>query len=358
MKYARTYIVGRVLFSFFFLLSSLYCLLGYIPFTYQQVIKGRLLPPLNTFAEWHSVLNVAELALAVLLLCFDRKKSTQLPRTARRMRLALLLLLFVETGFLCWRPVLANIDNGAASYVWSLLAFIPLLWLGILDWCELLSTVSWRAASQDEDRTHFRAACWTAAFVTILYGVIAYAPRGGINGLKATLLAGMFAFGVSALTHMLALILFFVALNLLMVIASWFGKPPRAQFIVSHLFGSALLWLVFRGIVFPGMAFQGWRADLYAIAFALTAAITSSGLCLRLYSRDGGELHSGFAFAFWLPPRALDRAHENGRWKTPAGMVLLAGSAAAIAIATARIDWNYLLQKLAAVLVWVEKIQR
>jgi phosphoglycerol transferase MdoB-like AlkP superfamily enzyme len=247
--------------------------------------------------------------------------------------------------------VLAKIENGNASYVWSLLAFVPVLWLGIIDWWELLPTVHWHADLQDENRTHFHAACWTAIFLTALYGVIAYAPRGGIPGLKATPQAGLFAVGVSAFTHLLALIFFFVALNLLMVIASWFGKPPRAQFILCHLLGTGLMWMAFRGIVFPGMAFQGWRADLYAIAFALTTAICASGLCLRLYSREGGELQSGFAFAFWQMPRANDGA--RGKWKTPISLALLAGLAATVAIATARMDWNYLLQKLTALLVWV-----
>jgi arylsulfatase A-like enzyme len=353
MKYPRAYILGRILFGFFFLLSSLYCLLAYIPFTFQQVIKGRLLPPLNAFGAVHSFLSVAVLGLSVLLLSFDRKQSTRLPRATRKLRLAFLLLLLIETGFLCWHPVLANIDNGNASYVWSLVAFVPVLWLGIIDWCELLPTVGWQAVSPDENRTHFRAACWTAVFLTVLYGVIAYAPRGGIPGLKATPQASLFAFGVSALTHLLAIILFFVALNLVMVIAGWFGKPSRAQFILCHLFGVGLLWMAFRGIVFPGMAFQGWRADLYALAFALTAAICSSGLCLRLYSRHGGELQSGFAFAFWQMPQAREGIRKSGRWTTPLSLALLAGLAAAIAIATARMDWNYLLQKLTALVVWV-----
>src|SRR6266853_918244 len=205
MKYRRLYIAGRALFGGFFLLSSLYCLLAYIPFTFQQVIKGRLLPPLNTFGKVHPLLHIALFGLALFLLSFDRANE-RVSRTGRRLRQGFLLWLFVETVFLCMWPVLGNLENGNASYVWSLVAVVPLLWLGILDWCELLLTVRWRPDSKDEDLTLFRAACWTAAFLTVVYGGIAYAPRGGMSGLSASIAAGVFAFGVTALSHLLALI--------------------------------------------------------------------------------------------------------------------------------------------------------
>ena len=44
-------IFARSLFAFFFMFSSLFCLLAYVPFTYQQVIKGGLIPQLNAYAR-------------------------------------------------------------------------------------------------------------------------------------------------------------------------------------------------------------------------------------------------------------------------------------------------------------------
>ena len=352
MKYRRSYIAGRALFGGFFLLSSLYCLLAYIPFTFQQVIKGRLLPPLNTFGKVHPLLHIALFGLALFLLSFDRAHE-RVSRTGRRLRQGFLLWLFIGTVFLCVSPVLGNLENGNASYVWSLVAVVPLLWLGILDWCELLLTVHWRADSKDEDLTLFRAACWTAAFLTVVYGGIAYAPRGGMSGLSASLPAGAFAFGVTALSHLLALIGCFVGLILMMVMASWFAKPARTQFFACHLLGAAIMWLVFRVIVFPGMSFQGWRADLYAVVFSLTVAIYLSSICLRLYPGESREVQSGFAFAFWIQPQATESARETRIWKALVPMLLLAGFATTVAIATARMDWNYLIQKLAALVIWV-----
>ena len=131
-----------------------------------------------------------------------------------------------------------------------------------------------------------------------------------------------------------------------MTIASWFRKPPLAQFILCHVFGVGVLWSVFRGIVFPGISFQGWRADLYALLFSATVASCWCGLCLRMHARAGEEIRNGFALAFWVPLRPDDRVRKTGVWKIQLAMVLVAATGAAMAIITGRMDWNYLLQKL------------
>ena len=42
-------VLAKILFAVFFILSSLYCVLAYVPFTAQQVVKGDLIPALNVF---------------------------------------------------------------------------------------------------------------------------------------------------------------------------------------------------------------------------------------------------------------------------------------------------------------------
>jgi hypothetical protein len=343
------YIAGRMVFAGFSLVTSLFCLLAFIPFTYQQVVKARLIPALSQFAELHPAFNGGMLALVLLLLCFDRPATAKLPRLGRILRLFFLILLAAQTVFLLFKPVLSRLENSNASYVYSLLAFLPMVGIAVLDWVELFPAVSWSRGRHDEDRSIFGAACWTACFVTVLYGVIAYIPRGG-SGLVTNVPAGIFALGVSGLIHALALLAFFVVLNLLMVVAGWFRKPPLAQFLLFHLLGATVLWLVFRGVVFPGMSFQGWHADCYAAAFSLSLAGYVAGLCLRLHKRSQEEVRSGFAFSFWVAPKAAG----NHRYRrTLLALALLAVCGYGIAAATARNDWNYLLQKVAAIAIWV-----
>src|SRR5258708_14307109 len=92
------YLAGRIVFAGFFLVTSLYCLLAFIPFTYQQMVKAHLLPALSQFAELHPALHVVILATVLLLLCFDRQAAVQVPRVGRRIRLCLLIYVAVESG--------------------------------------------------------------------------------------------------------------------------------------------------------------------------------------------------------------------------------------------------------------------
>src|SRR6202040_4007759 len=59
----------------FILLSSVYALLAYIPFTYQQVHKGGLLPWLTTFGKIHAQLYWAAFAIACATLAPDLKRA-------------------------------------------------------------------------------------------------------------------------------------------------------------------------------------------------------------------------------------------------------------------------------------------
>src|SRR5579864_4933302 len=98
----------RGAFILFFLLSSLYCLLAYIPFTYQQVHKGRLIPALNQFGQWHHLLYWLALALIVPVVGYDSREA--------RRRGFLFLLAMAAAGLLILvlKP-LANMEGGLPS---------------------------------------------------------------------------------------------------------------------------------------------------------------------------------------------------------------------------------------------------
>jgi len=67
--------LGRLAVTGFILLSSIYALLAYVPFTYQQVHKGGLLPWLTTFGRLHSKLYWVALAVACATLAPDFRRA-------------------------------------------------------------------------------------------------------------------------------------------------------------------------------------------------------------------------------------------------------------------------------------------
>jgi len=57
---------GRLVFAAFHVVTALYCVLCFVPFTYHQVISCNLLSALNDAAAWHARANVAAVALLIV----------------------------------------------------------------------------------------------------------------------------------------------------------------------------------------------------------------------------------------------------------------------------------------------------
>ena len=62
---------ARISFCVFLLLTSIYCLLAYVPFTYHWIVKGELLWWLPFFVKYHPCLYLAALGLVVPTMARD-----------------------------------------------------------------------------------------------------------------------------------------------------------------------------------------------------------------------------------------------------------------------------------------------
>src|SRR5690349_19949842 len=60
-------LIARTVYVLFCVVTSLYCVLAYIPFTYEQMIKSNLIPAAGAFARAHPVVQ----ALMTLILIWD-----------------------------------------------------------------------------------------------------------------------------------------------------------------------------------------------------------------------------------------------------------------------------------------------
>jgi glucan phosphoethanolaminetransferase (alkaline phosphatase superfamily) len=311
-------LLARCCFLAFFLLTSLYCLLAYVPFTYQQVVKGGVLSPLVAFARFHPWLYWLTIgALAAT--------STEDLRSHRVKRIFFALLGVFGIALLL-HPLLQNLENTDASYYWSLLALAPALCLAVVDLSGADGAAGHtRAPLLDPHRT-FTAAWQSALFLSLLYvGIACLRTR------EWTWTEGGVIFLSSVTHHSVLFATLFVILNWIWAAAIIFPQPQRAQFILLHLFGGALIWLTLHLIVFPPMTFGGARAGMYAAAVAVTASAFVAGIRLRTEHRASA---TGWVAGAW----GIAAVALTGGW---------------LALATARMDWNYLLQKLTATAVWL-----
>src|SRR5512135_477504 len=117
------FFLARMAFAAFYVISAIYCLLAFIPFTYQQVHIGGLLPWLTTFVKIHPYLNVVVLALLVPTVWADLRDTRAKVPTVGLLAVsgAGMVALFVH-------PVLANLKNDGSSLVWCVVMLLPLVW--------------------------------------------------------------------------------------------------------------------------------------------------------------------------------------------------------------------------------------
>ena len=332
-------IVTRALFAFFFLFDSLYCLLAYVPFTYQQMIKGGLIPQLLVFARFeHWIYWAFLLIIFVALGCDD----------SRSLRWFWIFLLTAGIAQ-CFHPVLPNLKNDTTSLLWSLAHMIPVLWLAQLTWQRHFPRVKWAAVIDVQDRRVFGAAWQAALFLTVVYAIIGWLHRLSPLG-KVAWRPGpeVFGLGVSALSHMLVFLFFFTLVNLMGVMAGWFSKATLAQFVFCHAFGAAAMWIVFRSVVFSAMSFEGTAAQVFAISYSLTLAIFLSSICITRASLARATVNNGLTLALWSVKE------KQQSWVRHLLVALfVAVMAWALLTNAAKMDWNYLVQKLTVVAMWV-----
>ena len=331
--------VCRVLVVLFILLTSIYCLLAWIPFTYQQVVKGGLLPALTVFVKWHPQIYWVIFTLAAFTLLADLRR----PKT-RWLAMAFLAVHGACGLWLSAHPLLASLRNELRSFYWSLITLAPLAWLAAIDWAGHWGEIEWAEFQRAEDRRIFQAAWRAAVFLSVVYA--------GVYQLRSTVPIGatgsLVALASTLLSHLTILFGIFVGLNLLRSAASLTPWPSQVEFALSNVLAGGIVWAVIRVLVFKPISFDGSLAAISATALSVCVMATISGFSLRFWSYPERGAASGLALA--VLPFTLGRFHSNSGQMMKLGAV--AGLACLLAVNTAVMDWNYLVQKLTVLFIW------
>ena len=346
MKLSRWQIfLARLLFLAYVLFTASYCLLAYVPFTYQQVHVGELLPWLTRLVGLHYLLYWVALAVALITILPDLKggPSRHLARgLAGAGVLAGIALLF--------HPLLTSLTNDSSSLRWCLLSLIPLLWLAAIDWIHDHTTLTMSHALEDGSTHAFFAAWQAAVYLAALNFVIAFFRVWNGRGLHFSPSQWSQTLGWSLVSHLMVFLLIFVVLDLAATAATLLpeGWKGRGTFIGSALVVVAFMALVMRYIIFPPLSFTGATASLAATVLSVSLVIYATGISVRL--RDPEASVGDHVLDLQLMPfRFLGKAS----WLSQVIALTVVGAAAWILAARlGRLDWEFLLQKMAAIFVW------
>jgi len=324
--------IGRAANSFFFLFTSIYCLLTYSPFAYEQFIQPHVIAWLSNFVLLFADLYWLALSITALTLV-PYLRSDETPamasRWSRRVRAAAwayLAAAAVVGAFITARGVLPGGDDRGRSLTLALAALVPLFWLGALDHAAGHRRAG-RATTDGRSPSLQRVCFLTAVFVWGTYAALAIVRMQSAGGLIAS--AGALAIGVamSAAAHLTAFAILFLALAAIVAIAA---RLPRSSAWERGL--RLALWsigaaLVLQRVVFTPIAVGGEASWLLAVAMAAALVFTIAGMA---------RLHAGAAAS----PRAA----------VATLLVLPIAAFAALRVVTT-FDWGFMLQKLSALAV-------
>jgi arylsulfatase A-like enzyme len=270
----------------YFVLSSIYCLLAYLPYTYIDVVKAPPYAWIVWFARWQALLYWPTLLAGGV---FGWKRFNK--GWHRCIPVALIIL-----GVYCTiRPSMPNVQPDTTTYAWSLLWLLPLAILSVSD------IVSNQRCSPREEGVHTLFEYSTAIKIGVLVSLL-FTCNVIFRGFVSDHSPGSSRFAYdselaawSLISHVTLAMVVLSVLNLIRIATA--EKARRWRLLLLEGCVAAFLWWGLERFLNNGLSFGGWFAQTYAAFLALTLVLfgTSIGLPMPrvltvMCARRGGRI--------------------------------------------------------------------
>lgn len=317
----------KVIWGAYLVLSSIYCLLAFLPYTYFALIKAPAYAWMPWFAHHHTALYWAAVIAAVAA-----GRGTKKTRTDAVLFGALAL----GGVYLAARPFMPTLQNNWASYRWSLIVLLPLMMTAAWDLHQ-----HWPAAEDEHNDIsllEYSNGVLLALVAALIYLVAAVVHSHaekvplhfGLGRLEAT--------GWSLLSHVLVAIIVISILNLIRLLTRHARRPTSLRLVLHGIAIGLVIGIVLDRFLASALSFEGWAAHLYTVFFALAMTLFLGSLVAPfLTPADALAGRSHFALRPALLPFTI-------------GLAILA-----IALPTLieGSDWNGVLQGTFTIFFWI-----
>ena len=334
--------VARAVGSMYFGLTSLYCLLYFMPFTYVQLLESELVPALVFFERTH-----AWLFLPMFLLIDVSLRHAAHPPGTRRLHRAFRVTMSIAGAILLLRPVLPALENTLSSFVWSQLALIPPLWAAGIDLSSAGRRIRWSPTPSAGESRVLTAAAAAAVFSWLIsVAIVAARPSAG-EVLTGTEL------GLASVWSLAGHLTLFLGISASLLVVRGIGaltpRPGRVEALTLGLSATFVLALVIRGTIFAALAFNGALADLAAGTLAISVVMTVLAGAARALRDRPVPVVDGFASVLG----SLVPCNEASRPQVAGWLAVLGTGTWLLMGSLVEVDWNYLVQRLLIMAVWV-----
>jgi hypothetical protein len=319
-------------------LSGIYCLLAYVPFTYQAFVRFTMISWLPAFLRWQPLAFLLLVAANAAADPFNR------PRPGRLRLLVYLVLAGVALALLL-RPVLTRLENDLASYRFALgFLVLPVLLL-VLDLGPARQSLG-NGGLPDPSRRLVMAALASGCYVWSLFTALAVLRALAVpaSGWAWADLGG--ALGWSLPVHLLVFLMLATGLLGLQSLARLWPAATRVEADLL-LLGTALAVAgVIQGLAFSALGLTGWAGFRPALllGLALASYLSTSTAWLAWTAEPVGALD--------VLVRPLLILLDISPWIPAVWLATLAYLTGQVLFRAAAFDWNFLIQKLVALVVW------
>jgi len=271
--------VLRIVGGTYFVLTSLYCMLAYLPYTYTAFIKAPPYPWMPWFVH-HQALLFWLASIAWILGALGKIY----PRDSRentRSQFPTLWTLLIGP-YITVYPFLPNLQSNRAAFWWSLVSLLPVIGFSAWDvWIQ-------KAPSQPSDSRRafaYSSGITVAIVVSVIYIIGAclqiYQESHSLGPHKQVADTALW----SLISHIAVAMAVLSTLNLIYLIASKTSKPETLRRWMLGIIIVACLWIVLERFLDTAMSFDGWNAYLYALLLAACLTLWGFSLALPILRR-------------------------------------------------------------------------
>jgi arylsulfatase A-like enzyme len=271
-----------VVWASFLLLTSLYCLLAFLPYTFYALIKAPAYDWMPWAVRYYAFLYWMALAGLVWARWSERKR----PGYALLFGLLSLMGIFITV-----HPVIPTLQSNLAAYAWSVGSLIPIIVLGVLEvFCH------WpRGQDRVTPMWSYPVAAWVAIMIATL-ATVGAKIRIYVETRSAAVHALDFELAAwSLVSHVVLAMVVACLFNLLIVLAARTAWPRMVRYAGSGLAVFAGLSFYFSAFLDDALSFSGWPARLYGALLAAALVLLALALAVVWISSESGRLEKSRA---------------------------------------------------------------
>jgi hypothetical protein len=326
---------AQLAFAAFLVLTSVYCLLVWVPFSYFGFIHNSLLSWLPAFVRLHGLIYGVLLCVVAITFIPDLRRTE-----TRRAAMGFLL---VNGGIFVylWRErSLASLQPDFFSYLWSMLCLLPLLWLAAID-----LALGKQEYSSPENSNPLDLTKTTIAAITVsLIFAVSSALRGVLQGSGTSAILTPGGLGASLCFHLAIFTTFGLVVVFIRRAARATRWPVTLNTVLTRVFAGFLLFQALRTMILPTISFEGTQANIFAAAISSVIVLFATGFTARLRS-------------FGINERLQKLELKTPLWLWGLGAAGLITVAYEIPYQLGRTDWDFVLQRVAVIALWILVLQ-